>query len=75
MFFDFNSSFNLAEDNLLFNDNNTEDSKIFEISKIFNPNFQNQLDFPQIRERGIELGYSLKKDSSPQETKEKEGNF
>jgi hypothetical protein len=68
MSFDFNSSFNLLdEENVHVYDNSSEESKKFEI-KNFEPIFQNELEFPQICELGIDLGDILIKDSSPDET-------
>jgi hypothetical protein len=73
MSFDFNSSFDLhAEDNLHVNENSSEEFKNFELLKILKPNFQNELDFPELCEIGIEFSDILKKDPSPDET---EGNF
>jgi hypothetical protein len=73
MSFDLNSSFDLhAEENLHVNENNSKEFKNFELLKILKPNFQNDLDFPELCEIGIELSDILKKDSSPDET---EGNF
>jgi hypothetical protein len=68
MSFHFNSSINLPEENFQKDDNSADDSKNIEFLKIFKPNFQNELDYSELWERGIELSDSLKKESSPEET-------